>query len=79
MSRPSKKNLGRVVSPPVRHGSAPVAPAPTHMASLTPDVTVIEVPAAYHTMRKADLMAEAKDRGLSTSGNKQDIIDRLEG
>ena len=31
----------------------------------------------YHSWSKADLVSEARRRNLATSGNKQDLVDRL--
>jgi hypothetical protein len=49
----------------------------------TPELEPVEPeaipePPDFSDLTKAELIAEAEDRGLDTSGNKPDIIERLE-
>lgn len=49
----------------------------TATASVTVEASVDE-PGAYDDMTKAELIEEADARGLDTSGNKPDILARIE-
>lgn len=58
----------------------PFAPPPSALTGvIQPPAAVNELPSddGLDDLKKAELVALAKERGLDTSGNKPDLIERL--
>ena len=55
-----------------------VTPAPANPVEVVPPTDPVVDQVDYSSLNKADLKALAALRGVSGSGTKQDIIDRLE-